>query len=112
MLVLVVFWKAGNISEQQKQLLRPGVTISPQLKDGTHFYISFDGTGVPCAKTNWKDGEVNKKMVRLAPAKPNWVVFLLKWAWTRRAIRSGTPIRRPTSGPLNRALSLAGRDRT
>jgi len=39
------------LCEQQKQLLRPGVNISPQLKDGTHFYISFDGTGVPVRKS-------------------------------------------------------------
>jgi hypothetical protein len=40
------------LSEQQDQIRhRGGVLAAPRLAAGTHFYISFDGTGVPVRKS-------------------------------------------------------------
>lgn len=39
------------LSEQQEQIRhRQGALVAPELAAGTHFYISFDGTGVPVRK--------------------------------------------------------------
>lgn len=38
------------LGEQQEQLLRPSVPLSPKRKTGPNFYVSFDGTGVPVRK--------------------------------------------------------------
>jgi len=39
------------LSEQQAQLIKAGASHPPNLKPGTKFYISFDGTGVPVRKS-------------------------------------------------------------
>lgn len=38
------------LSEEQNRIVQMGPSIQPQLKPGTNFYISFDGTGIPVRK--------------------------------------------------------------
>jgi hypothetical protein len=38
------------LSDQQEQILHPGVTPAPRLGAEAKFYVSFDGTGVPVRK--------------------------------------------------------------
>jgi len=39
------------LSEEQEQIVHPGVSAPPKLQADTKFYVSFDGTGVPVRKS-------------------------------------------------------------